>query len=238
MHEQGFTRDAESHNYQLTYISSPGKSYVIEPHRGQLHYNLVDRNPEKFYDQVFNQNISQTKVKNVHHRNMVEISTKVTKRPYMKIMEKIRSKIADRIRDKFGAHEGELILDALKEKHIEHQIIMLLRQDKIQLLNQHNEPVYVKQIQDALDHHEKVDRGTAHMMGPNDVSYNAGMSEAEGEHLRPESPTSHSQISRSKLVRKLLFIKMLFFVQEMQDHDLRRIETEVRDHIVRSSSKK
>lgn len=51
---------------------------------------------------------------------MVEISTKVTKRPYMKIMEKIRSKIAERIRDKFGAHEGDLILDALKEKHIEH----------------------------------------------------------------------------------------------------------------------
>ena len=77
---------------------------------------------------------------------MVEISTKVTKRPYMKIMERIRSNRADRIRDKFGAHEGDQILEALKEKHIEHQIILLLRQDKIQLLNQYNEPVYVKQI--------------------------------------------------------------------------------------------
>jgi hypothetical protein len=77
---------------------------------------------------VFNQNISQTRVKNINHsKNVVEISTKVTKRPYMKIMEKIRSKIADRIRDKFGAHEGDLILEALREKHIEHQIILLLR---------------------------------------------------------------------------------------------------------------
>ena len=50
MHDQGFTRDSESLNYQLTYISSPGKSYVIEPHKGQLNYGLVDRNPEKFYD--------------------------------------------------------------------------------------------------------------------------------------------------------------------------------------------
>jgi hypothetical protein len=50
MHDQGFTRDSESQNYQLTYISSPGKSYVIEPHKGQLKYGLVDRNPEKFYD--------------------------------------------------------------------------------------------------------------------------------------------------------------------------------------------
>ncbi len=41
------------------------------------------------------------------------------------------------------------------------------------------------------------------MLAPpiHDVSYNAGMSEADGEQLRPESPTSHSQISRSKLVR-------------------------------------
>jgi hypothetical protein len=69
-------------------------------------------------------------------------------------------------------------------------------------LNQFNEPVYVKQILDALDHHEKIDRGTAHMLAApqNDISYNAGMSEADGEQLRPESPTSHSQISRSKLV--------------------------------------
>lgn len=126
----------------------------------------------------------------------------------MKIMEKIRSKIADRIREKYGDLEGDAILEALKEKHIEHQIILLLRQDKIQLLNQHNEPIYVKQIQDALDHHEKLVRGTAHMLAPNDISYvnemgEAGMSENEennNSHLRPESPTSHSQISRSKLV--------------------------------------
>ena len=70
-----------------------------------------------------------------HNKNVVEISTKVTKRPYMKIMEKIRSKIADRIREKFGEYEGDAILEALKEKHIEHQIILLLRQDKIHLVN-------------------------------------------------------------------------------------------------------
>lgn len=76
-----------------------------------------------------------------HH---VEISTKVTKRPYMKIMEKIRGKIADRLREKFGDESGKEILEALKDKHIEHQIILLLRQDRIKLLNQHNEPIYVQ----------------------------------------------------------------------------------------------
>ena len=42
------------------------------------------------------------------------------------------------------------------------------------------------------------------LAAPNDISYNAGMSEADGEQLRPESPTSHSQVSRSKLVSMIL----------------------------------
>ncbi len=102
--------------------------YVIEPHGGELNYKLVDRKPEKFYNQVFNQEITQYKAKQMpSQRNTVEISTRITKRPYMKIMEKIRGKIADRLREKFGPEEGNLILNALREHHIEHQIILLLR---------------------------------------------------------------------------------------------------------------
>lgn len=93
-------RQVRDHStYQLTYSTSPGKSYVVEPHGGELNYRLVDRNPEKFYKQVFNQDITQTKVReSPERRHMVEISTKVTKRPYMKIMEKIRTKIAERLK--------------------------------------------------------------------------------------------------------------------------------------------
>jgi hypothetical protein len=39
----------DPNSYQLTYCSSPGKSYVVEPHGGELNYRLVNRNPEKFY---------------------------------------------------------------------------------------------------------------------------------------------------------------------------------------------
>jgi uncharacterized protein YbcV (DUF1398 family) len=86
-----------------------------------------------------------------HH--IVEVSTKVTKRPYMKIMEKIRSRIADRLKEKLGDEQGHVILEALKDKHIEHQIILLLRDYKIQLINQNNEPIYTKQIKEVVDHH-------------------------------------------------------------------------------------
>ena len=53
----------------------------------------------------------------------------------MKIMEKIRGKIAERLRSYFSPEEWERVVDALSDKHIEHQIILLMRQDKIQLLN-------------------------------------------------------------------------------------------------------
>jgi hypothetical protein len=47
MHEN--LRQSTTGGYKLTYSTSPGKSYVVEPHGGELNYALVDRNPEKFY---------------------------------------------------------------------------------------------------------------------------------------------------------------------------------------------
>ncbi len=47
-----------SQNYALTYCSSPGRSYIIEPHGGELNYKLAEKNLNKFFDHVFNQEIT------------------------------------------------------------------------------------------------------------------------------------------------------------------------------------
>jgi len=47
----------------LTYCSSPGRSYIIEPHGGELNYKLAEKNLNKFFDHVFNQEITQHKLK-------------------------------------------------------------------------------------------------------------------------------------------------------------------------------
>lgn len=60
MADSGFERTQE---YGISYTSQPGKSYVIEPHGGELDYRLAEKNPLKFYDQVFNQDITKHKVK-------------------------------------------------------------------------------------------------------------------------------------------------------------------------------
>jgi len=39
-----------SQTYSLTYCSAPGRSYVIEPHGGELNYGLAERNLPKFFE--------------------------------------------------------------------------------------------------------------------------------------------------------------------------------------------
>ena len=155
-----------SQTYSLTYCSSPGRSYVIEPHGGELNYNLAEKNLSKFFDQVFNQEITEHKVReiggakasNVYHKKPVEITSKVTKRPYLKIMEKIRMKLFERLRENLGGeHPDSNIILALQDRHIEQSIKKLMKEDRIRLLNEQNEPVYRDQIAHAanLEHHEE-----------------------------------------------------------------------------------
>lgn len=49
-HKKVMANNIQRQDYSLTYCPSPGKSYVIEPHGGELKYNLAEKNPEKFYD--------------------------------------------------------------------------------------------------------------------------------------------------------------------------------------------
>jgi len=77
-------------------------------------------------------------------------------------------------------------------------------------------------------------RGQAHYVGPDvlaptEITYLDGSDVDTSQHnlqagVNPGSPTSASQASRSKL--------------EMQEQDIRRIETEVREHIRRQSTNK
>lgn len=104
-------------DYALTYHAAPGKSYVIEPHGGELKYELAKRNPEKFYQHVFNQDITKHTVvqPNVLTSDLggddgtltakaryklkkdVQVTSKLTKRPLMKILEKINTKLHEKI---------------------------------------------------------------------------------------------------------------------------------------------
>lgn len=58
-HKKTMKQGIEKGEYSLTYVPGPDKSYIIEPHGGALNYKLAEKNPLKFYDQVFNQDITK-----------------------------------------------------------------------------------------------------------------------------------------------------------------------------------
>jgi hypothetical protein len=62
-HKKVMANNIQRGDYSQTYCVSPGKSYIIEPHGGELNYNLAHKNPLKFYDQVLNQDITKHKFK-------------------------------------------------------------------------------------------------------------------------------------------------------------------------------
>lgn len=96
-------------DYSLEYNPGTQKSYVIEPIGGELNYKIATKNPLKFYDQVFNQDIQKHTVakdkeeikkreeeaaregspKKKGGKVPVTVKTKMTKRPHMKIMIKL-----------------------------------------------------------------------------------------------------------------------------------------------------
>ena len=93
-HKEKFSKDrVRTQDYSLTYCTSPDKAYVIEPHGGEINYDLAYKKPNKFYDNVMKQDVTQHKVRmsdakgqgqaggqSPRRRAHLEISSKVGKR--------------------------------------------------------------------------------------------------------------------------------------------------------------
>lgn len=67
---------------------------------------------------MFNQDITQHKAV-VQGRKNIKLSSKVTKRPFIKIMNKIKMKLLEKLQEKIGYNWGEDINVALADTVIE-----------------------------------------------------------------------------------------------------------------------
>ena len=127
----------DSGNYKQFY-SSPGKSYIIEPHKGEINYKLAKKDLNKFYEKVFNEDVTQHKVKNESPVRR-QVTTKVTKRPHMKIMKKLRIAIALMLKSKIEALGGtDDILKALSMSNVKTHINELVQEGDLNLVGQDN----------------------------------------------------------------------------------------------------
>ena len=73
---------------------------MIEPKKGEIDYKLAKKDLNKFYEKVFSEEVTQHKVKNESPLRR-SIQTKVTTRPHLKIMKKMRVAIALMLKNKF-----------------------------------------------------------------------------------------------------------------------------------------
>ena len=83
-------------------------------------------------------------------KKQATVKTKVTKRPHQKIMDKLRQKIAQKLREKLGEEFGEEIMVALKASQVDLQIKELVKENKLLLVDQRNNPVYTKEMREEL----------------------------------------------------------------------------------------
>lgn len=61
-------------------------------------------------------------------------------------MEKVKSKLVERLREKIGSEYNENIIEAVNDQDIHQKIKLLMKEDKIHIINEQNQPMFVKQI--------------------------------------------------------------------------------------------
>lgn len=199
---------------------------------------MAEKNLNKFFEQVFNQQITQHKLKeskgesesNLYHKHRCEVISKVTKRPYLKIMEKIRMKLHEKLRDIIGERHSEDIYLALNDRKIEQSIKKMMKEDRIRLLNEKLQPVYSEQIAQAAAHDDTLPDGGANAEAE-EIHHN---NSCEEEKIGYEPDQTYAVHAQGNPAPMHLSMKTTL---EMKEFDLQMIEREVLNHMRQNSKK-
>ena len=105
---------------------------MIEPQGGELPYELANRSPKKFYDQVLHQDVKRYSVS-----MRGKITGEWTQRPLLKIITNIKERVIQRIAQNIGENFEQDILRAFEEGGLaEEKLFDMLRQEQIDLVDQ------------------------------------------------------------------------------------------------------
>ena len=131
--------------YSQTYCISPGKTYVIEAQGGELPYELAEKSPTRFYNQVLNQDVVKYSVK-----MRGNITGEWTQRPLLKIIMSIKERIIRKIGENIGEQFEQDIVDALATGgEVEEKLIEMVQNEQIDLVDGNNN-LLIQQQRSAL----------------------------------------------------------------------------------------
>lgn len=117
--------------YSQIYSIGPGNTYVIEAQGGELPYEMADKNPQKFYTQVLNQDIKRCRVKNRGRLHFIW-----TQRPLLRIINSIKNKLLRRMSLDMGPKFKKDIQQALDDPEIQENIKQMVENQEIDLLDE------------------------------------------------------------------------------------------------------
>ena len=121
--------------YSQTYCISPGKTYVIEPQGGELPYEMAEKSPSKFYDQVLHQDIKKYVVK-----MRGRLTFEWTQRPLLKILTHIKTKFVERFAQEIGKQFSDDIEAAMAPGgDIDLKIKELISNQELDLLDENKQ---------------------------------------------------------------------------------------------------
>lgn len=133
-HKKRIQSNVAKGEYSQTYCISPGKTYVIEAQGGELPYELAEKSPQRFYNQVLNQDVLKYSVK-----MRGKITGELTHRPLLTIIMSIKDKIIQRIGENIGSQFEEDIKDALAAGGtVEEKLMEMVRNEQVDLIDINN----------------------------------------------------------------------------------------------------
>lgn len=62
MYPQVKSGEIDMNQYSLSYTVDPKASYVIQPREGEINYDIAFKNPNKFFEKVMDQEVTEHKV--------------------------------------------------------------------------------------------------------------------------------------------------------------------------------
>ena len=131
--------------YSIKYNTGLDHSYIIEPHLGEMDYGMAEVDPLKFFDVLFQQPITQHKVSrdkkiqqkiDIENQELELVGSPRSKkkapfivksqfntiRPFIKVMEKLRRKIAERLLKSVDFSTLENLMKLLEIPAVEEEI--------------------------------------------------------------------------------------------------------------------
>ena len=176
--------------YSQTYCISPGKSYVIEAQGGELPYEIAEKEPQRFYNQVLRQEIKKYNIK-----MRGKLTAEWTQRPLLKIITSIKEKLIERIGDNIGHQFQDDIKNAFADGEVDEHFMEIIQNQQVDLVDDEKVPILQKQVT-SLAEKEEQNRLAAAGTGSKDQIFDD--EEGESVNIRIESPDA-KRLENAKL---------------------------------------